>query len=309
MSFAPPSGPPPPSVPEGWKAQYDDRYHAWFYVDLATGKSQWDRPEAPPPRGDGNFPTDSLPPSYSNAGPGDPAALASAGDQKQHMGSNNPYNPSTNTGPGNASPHMIDEDARLAAKLQAEEDARAGTRGTGAGPGDRGASSDYYNNASRPQSTGLGGYAAGSASHSPMPEQEQKRSKGGFLSKLMGKSSSSRPSRPQQQYASYTQQGPPPGAYYGGGGYPPQHGPQPGYGGGYGGYPQQGGYYQQQPLRRQGGGGMGTAGAAALGVGGGLLGGMLIADAIDDHHDNDDYGGGGGGDDYGGGDDFGGGDF
>lgn len=29
MSFAPPSGPPPPSVPEGWKAQYDDRYHAW----------------------------------------------------------------------------------------------------------------------------------------------------------------------------------------------------------------------------------------------------------------------------------------
>ncbi|KAJ5518451.1 WW/Rsp5/WWP [Penicillium expansum] len=295
MSFAPPSGPPPPSVPEGWKAQYDDRYHAWFYVDLATGKSQWDRPEAPP--------------TACNAGPGDPAAIASAGDQKQHMGSNNPYNPSTNTGPGNASPHMIDEDARLAAKLQAEEDARAGIRGPGAGLGDRGASSDYYNDASRPQSTGPGGYAAGPASHSPMPEQEQKRSKGGFLSKLMGKSSSSRPARPQQQYASYVQQGPPPGAYYGGGGYPPQQGPQPGYGGGYGGYPQQGGYYQQQPPRRQGGGGMGTAGAAALGVGGGLLGGMLIADAIDDHHDNDDYGGGGGGGDDYGGDDFGGGDF
>lgn len=30
MSFAPPSGPPPPSVPEGWKAQYDERYHAWY---------------------------------------------------------------------------------------------------------------------------------------------------------------------------------------------------------------------------------------------------------------------------------------
>ncbi|KAI2698723.1 hypothetical protein CBS147332_8515 [Penicillium roqueforti] len=305
MSFAPPSGPPPPSVPEGWTAQYDDRYHAWFYVDLATGKSQWDRPEA-----------NSLPPSYSNAGPGDPAAIASAGDQKKHMGSNNPYNPSTNTGPGNTSPNTIDEDARLAAKLQAEEDARAGTRGTGAGLGDRGASSDYYNDTSRPQSTGPGGYAAVPASsHSPMPEQEQKRSKGGFLSKLMGKSSSSssRPPRPQQQYASYAQQGPPPGAYYGGGGYPPQHGqpaygPGPGYGGGYGGYPQQGGYYQQQPPRRQGGGGMGTAGAAALGVGGGLLGGMLIADALEDHHDNDDYGG-GGGDDYGGGDDFGGDDF
>lgn len=228
------------------------------------------------------------------------------------MGSNNPYNPSTNAGPGNANSHVIDEDARLAAKLQAEEDARAGTRGAGAGSGDRGASSDYYNDASRPQSTGPGGYATGSASHSPMPEQAQKRSKGGFLSKLMGKSLS-KPSRPQQQYASYAQQGPPPGAYYGGG-YPPQQGPQPGYGlsgpgygGGYGGFPQQGGYYHQQPPRRQGGGGMGTAGAAALGVGGGLLGGLLIADAIDDFHDNDDYGG--GGDDYGGGDDFGGGDF
>ncbi|CAI7620648.1 unnamed protein product [Penicillium glandicola] len=313
MSFAPPSGPPPPSVPEGWKAQYDDRYHAWFYVDLATGKSQWDRPEGPPPRDDDNLPPNSRAPSYSSAGPGDPAAIASAGDQKQHMGSNNPYNPSANTGPGHASPNMIDEDARLAAKLQAEEDSRAGTRGTGGGSGDRGASSDYYNNASRPQSTGPSGYAAGPASHSPMPEQEQKRSKGGFFSKLMGKSSSSRPPRPQQQYASYAQQGPPPGAYYGGG-YPPQPGPYgqpgPGYGGGYGGYPQQGGYYQQQPSRRQGGG-MGTAGAAALGVGGGLLGGMLIADALDDDHDHGDYGGGGGGDDYGGGggDDFGGGDF
>lgn len=30
MSFAPPSGPPPPSVPEGWKAQYDDRYQTWY---------------------------------------------------------------------------------------------------------------------------------------------------------------------------------------------------------------------------------------------------------------------------------------
>ncbi|KAJ5959084.1 WW/Rsp5/WWP [Penicillium vulpinum] len=309
MSYAPPSGPPPPSVPEGWTAQYDDRYHAWFYVDLATGKSQWDRPEVPPPRDDGNLPPNYHAPSYSNAGPGDPAAIASMGDQKQPMGSNNPYNSSTNTGPGNASPHMIDEDARLAAKLQAEEDAQARTRGTGAGPGDRGTSSDYYNDVSRPQSTGPGGYVAGPAS--PMPEQEQKRSKGGFLSKLLGKtsSSSSRPPRQQQQYASYAQQGPPSGAYYGGGGYPPQHSPQPGYGhpgqgygGGYGGYPQQGGYYQQRPSRRQGGGGMGTAGAAALGVGGGLLGGMLIADAMDDDHD-DDYGG--GGDDYGGGDDGG----
>ncbi|KAJ5345522.1 WW/Rsp5/WWP [Penicillium brevicompactum] len=303
MSFAPPPGPPPPSVPEGWKAQYDERYHAWFFIDLATGKSQWEQPEGPPQRNHGEPPVHSPPPSY-NTGASDPAALAAAGDKKQ-MGSNNPYNPGN---AHSASPNTMDEDARLAAKLQAEEDARA-HRGTPSG-GDRGASDDYYNNA---QQSGPS-YAAG-PSQSPLPEREEKRSKGGFLSKLMGKSSSK--PRPQQQYASYAQQGPPPGAYYGGGGYPPQPGPQlgyghpgPGYGGGYGGYPQQGGYYQQPP-RKQGGGGMGTAGAAALGVGGGLLGGMLIADAIEDHHD-DDYGNNdyGGGDDYGGGgDDFGGGDF
>lgn len=257
-------------------------------MNIETGKSQWDRPEAPTPRPDGPPPGDA-PPSYHHAGPADPAAVASAGDKKHTMASNNPYNPS-NASQGTASPR-VDDDARLAAKLQAEEDARAagGSRGAG-GPG---AAGDYYSEPSGPQA----GYAPGPSSQSPMPEQ--KRSKGGFLSKLMGKSSGSS-SRPQQpQYASYPQQQPQ-GAYYGG--YPPQ---QPGYGyppGGYGGYPQQGGYYPQQPPRRQGGGGMGTAGAAALGVGGGLVGGMLLADAMEDHHDYDDGGGydGGDGGDFGG---------
>ncbi|KAJ5105119.1 hypothetical protein NUU61_002466 [Penicillium alfredii] len=289
--YAPPSGPPPPSVPEGWKPQYDDRYQTWFYVNLATGKSQWERPEAPAPRDEAASP-DVPPPSYDQAGPTDPTTKASIGDKKQSMGSNNPYNPA-NSAQSSPSPN-IDEDARLAAKLQAEEDARANTRDAGT----PGAASDYYNKPSRPQSTGAGAYAPGPSSQSPMPEQ--KRSKGGFLSKLMGKSSgsSARPPQPQPQA-----QPPPPGGYYGG--YPPQ----PGYGypgPGYGGYPAQGGYYPQQPPRKQGGG-MGTAGAAALGVGGGLLGGMLLADAADDwgdHHDGgyDDGGYDGGGDDFGGGD-------
>jgi hypothetical protein len=30
--FAPPSTPPPPKVPEGWKAQWNDQYKEWFYV-------------------------------------------------------------------------------------------------------------------------------------------------------------------------------------------------------------------------------------------------------------------------------------
>ncbi|KAJ5813868.1 uncharacterized protein N7503_000618 [Penicillium pulvis] len=311
--FTPPPGPPPPSLPEGWKAQYDERYQSWFFVNLITGKSQWERPETPAPSTDGA--SSELPPSYDNAGSADPAALANAGDQKRPLASNNPYNPTTSSR-GTASP-MIDDDARLAAKLQAEEDARASSGSRG--PGTPGAAADFYSGQNAPQSTGS--YASEQIAGGSAPEQKS-RSRG-FLSKLMGKSSSS--SRPPQQsrpqYASYPQQ-PPPNAGYGR--YPQQQAPGYGYqAAGYGGYPSQGGYYQQQPQQKHG---MGTAGAAALGVGGGLLGGLLIADAVEgmeDHHDydnggygGDDYGGGGGGGgDFGGGGfddgggDFGGGDF
>ena len=273
-------------------------------MNIATGKSQWERPEAPASHPDG--PPNEPPPSYDHAGSAGSPAAAGVGDKKQSMASNNPYNPA-NTLRNTASPNTIDDDARLAAKLQAEEDARAGgaSGSSNRDTGSSGAAGDYYNGPSGPQPTGPG-YAPSPSSQGPAPEQ--KRSKGGFFSKLMGKSSgsSSRPP-PQPQYASYPQQPPHPGYHPG---YSPQP-PQPGYGcppggyGGYGGYPQQGGYYPQQPPRKQGGG-MGTAGAAALGVGGGLLGGMLIADAVEDHHDYDD---GGGGWDGGDGGDFGGGDF
>ncbi|KAJ6107912.1 hypothetical protein N7523_009235 [Penicillium sp. IBT 18751x] len=304
-SFNPPPGPPPPSVPEGWKAQYDERYQTWFYVNIATGKSQWDPPQAPPTSADGPPPSEP-PPSYNQTGPAGPGVTGTIGDKKQSMASNNPYNPS-NASQSRDSQSMIDEDARLAAKLQAEEDARGGS-GDSRGP-PAGTAADYYSNPSQPPVAGAG-YSPGPSSQSPMPEQ--KRSKGGFLSKLMGKSSgsSSRPSQPQ--YASYPQQQP--GGYYGG--YSQQSAPRPGYGypqQGYGGYPPQGGYYPQQPPPRKSGG-MGTAGAAALGVGGGLLGGMLLADAVEDmgdhqDYDNGGYDGGGGGWDDGGGGDFGGGDF
>ena len=32
--FAPPSGPPPPRVPEGWKAQWNAQYSEWYAADL-----------------------------------------------------------------------------------------------------------------------------------------------------------------------------------------------------------------------------------------------------------------------------------
>lgn len=232
----------------------------------------------------------SPPPAYENSGPPNPAALSSA-SEKAPLGSNNPYNPArTGDSPS------TEDDARLAAQLQAEEDARAGVATNPA----KGAASNYYTEPSQPQ---LGprpssqGTPANSQTATPEPRQ-QSRSRG-FLSKLMGKHSSSSSSsgytrppapapRPPPQPYAYQQ-----GGYYGG--YPPQ---QPmGYGYGYPPYAPQSGYYPGMQRRNNG---MGTAGAAALGVGGGLLGGALLAGAMDDWGDHD--GGGFGGDDMGGGD-------
>ncbi|KAL2216821.1 putative WW domain protein [Thermoascus aurantiacus ATCC 26904] len=269
MSFAPPPGPPPPLVPEGWKAQFDDR----FFVNLSTGVSQWEPPQRPAHQDEASHaaPPSEPPPSYEQSGPANPAAAAAAGDKKTTLGSNNPYN---QPGAGGSS---LEDDARLAAQLQAEENARA------AGRSPAGASADYYNQG--PAQTPPPGVQGS------MLEPQQQRSKsGGFLSKLLGKASGKHSSgygNPSPQYGGYP---PPQGGY---GGYPHQ---QPGYGGypggGYGpggGYPPQGGFYPPQgygaPPRRHGGG-LGTAGAAALGIGGGLLGGALLANALDNDYED-----------------------
>lgn len=253
-----------------------------FFVNLLTSKSQWEEPVAP-----AQAESTEEPPSYENTGAAHPAALAGAGE-KHSLGSNNPYN-SPGAADGESS---TDSDARLAAQLQAEEEARAG----------RGRSGDYNAGSSnnlqlppRPESGGSHSRHASQDGRAEESERGHSRGKKGFFSKLMGKSSSSsssgyaRPSaspRPPQQYA-YQQPYPPQPGYYGGG-YPPQ---PMGYGG-YGGYP--GGGYYGQPQRS----GMGAGGAAALGVGGGLLGGMLLADAFDGDMGGGDMGGGdmGGGD-------------
>ncbi|KAL4812835.1 hypothetical protein BDW67DRAFT_169425 [Aspergillus spinulosporus] len=340
MSFAPPPGPPPPSVPEGWTTQYDDNYKQWFFVNLATGRSQWEPPQptstsapstqvhTPVPASEqaqSNTHTDipAPPPSYEESGPGNPSAVASAEatDKKtaHSLPSNNPYNGESASSPGTpgasgsgsgARKDTVDSDAELAARLQAEEDARAGSAAPGAAAG-------YYNSNDSPHSQSSTPLASAG------DREKGKEKKKGFFSKLMSKAASASGSRPgfapphphHQQPAAFGR--PPPGSYgapspgpgYGGPGgyYPPQHGygppvgygPQPGYG-----YPPHGFYGSgMQPQRRHGGGGMGMAGAAALGVGGGLIGGALLADAIDDDHD---YGGDYGGGDFGGGDDFGG---
>ncbi|KAK8097420.1 hypothetical protein PG984_016559 [Apiospora sp. TS-2023a] len=45
--YAAPSGPPPPTVPEGWATRWNEQYQAWFYVNTYTKKSQWDKPTGP----------------------------------------------------------------------------------------------------------------------------------------------------------------------------------------------------------------------------------------------------------------------
>ncbi|KJZ77087.1 hypothetical protein HIM_03408 [Hirsutella minnesotensis 3608] len=325
--FAPPSGPPPPHAPEvpaGWAARWNDQYKEWFYVNVYTKQSQWERPTAPVfPVGDNAY--HDPPPVYE---PGHTPALT---DTKK-----NPYEaPVSSDHHGGSS--TMDEDAKLAAKLQAEEDAKARTNPGGPQPpAGYGGPNSYQSQGGNAYSQSPSPYPQGNSSRPPeqfpqdLPARD--KGKGGLLGKLFGGKGKmpmggSQGGYSQGGYGGYSpqpQQGyyqsPPPQQY---GGYPNQGPPMGGYGGGYGapgGY--QGGYggqpgYAQQPQKKPGMGGMGMAGAA-LGVGGGLLGGALLANAVHHHHEheeqeaymdgyqdaqNDDFGGG----DYGG--DFGGDDF
>ncbi|EME86864.1 uncharacterized protein MYCFIDRAFT_71596 [Pseudocercospora fijiensis CIRAD86] len=269
--FAPPVGPPPPKVPEGWKAVWNDQYKEWFYVNTHTKQSQWDKPTEAAHATSGDAPPGGAPPGY------DHSQSKSTGPEKPALGSNNPFN---GTAGGAGSSHAVSEDERLARQLQQEEDARAQQSS-------RGASDSYYQGGAANQQSN---YGSPYGVQSPAPGQEGDRgskSKGGLFGKLKDKLGAAPPSssRPgyaqqygQQQYGGgYAQQGhggyPPPQQY---GGYPQQ---------GYGGYPPQGGYYGGQQAPRRGGGGMGAMGGAALGVGAGLIGGALIADAIGDRED------------------------
>lgn len=270
--YAPPAGPPPPKVPEGWKAVFNDQYKEWFYVNIYTKQSQWDKPTEPiyPP---GEAPPDGAPPGY------DPHT-AQATTEK---GSNNPFLPQQHSGAGPAPGASSDEE--YARQLQEQENARATSSG--------GMNSNYYNGPPQPQ------YGQSSQYDQQLPPRQEKKGLLGKLSsKLSGSSSSSR------QYGGYPGGGYPqqyPRQQYGYGHGPP--GPygygQPGYGAPYGGG--YGGGYGGYPPRRSGG--MGAGGGAALGLGAGLLGGALIADSINDGQEDayqEGYDDGGGGDDGGG---------
>ncbi|CAK7266858.1 hypothetical protein SEPCBS57363_002304 [Sporothrix epigloea] len=300
--FQAPSGPPPPRVPEGWVARWNDQYKEWFYVNTVTKKSQWDKPTAPA-TGVSDDPG-GPPPNYS------PGSGPAPSDSKKNPFTSSNTNFSDGDRRGGRSPFSQEqEDERLARQMQQEENQRAfGTGGQGGG-----AASSYMSGAGSGPHVGSG----------PSADADGSSGQRGLFGKLFNKNKNSA----QQQYGSGNNGGYP-GQGYGPTGYantppPPQQG-YGGYGGGYGqpsggyygGPPQQQGYYGGPPQGYYGGGGyqqqqpqrqgMGTAGAAALGVGGGLLGGMLLGEAMDGGDGGGDGGGDWGGDD-GGGD--GGGDF
>ncbi|KAG9527405.1 hypothetical protein KCU93_g5297, partial [Aureobasidium melanogenum] len=294
--YAPPPGPPPPRVPEGWKAQWNDQYKEWFYVNMHTKQSQWEKPTEPAYPSSGG-PPPGAPPGY------DSHQSQNTGPEKGGYGSNNPYGGSSIHSAGSS--HNVNDDEAFARKLQAEEEARARQSGQ---PTSRGASDSYYSSGAPQYQSQTPQYQSQSQPQysNELPARDQDRGKkGGLFGKLLGKASGSS-SRPTQGYGqqSYGQQGYPQQQY---GGYPQQ---------GYGGYPPQQAY-AQQPQRKHGG--MGGMGGMALGAGAGLLGGALLMDGVDHMEDNaydQGYANGGGGDDYGnddygggGGDDFGGGDF
>ncbi|KAK8087638.1 hypothetical protein PG997_002599 [Apiospora hydei] len=77
--YAPPAGPPPPVVPEGWTSRWNEQYQAWFYVNLYTKKSQWDKPTSPAE--DPNAPVPSGPPP-SQATAEKPTAPSEAAAEK-----------------------------------------------------------------------------------------------------------------------------------------------------------------------------------------------------------------------------------
>jgi hypothetical protein len=267
-------------------------------VNIYTKKSQWDKPTSPvyPPNEDG-APSDP-PPGY-DAGHGGSTAT---GDVKK-----NPYTTDERPPFASAGSTHSDPDAAYAAKLQAEEEARA--RGSPAysqpgGPFPSGQSP--YPAQHAPYGQQGGGSGSGEQYPQELPPRDRGKgsSSGGLFGKLLNKAqakvggSGSHGGQYQQQHygghqqgyypqqQGYQQQGYPGG--YGG----PQY-QQQGYGRGYGGGGYGGGYgggggMYGQPQRR-GGGGMGMAGGAALGLGAGVLGGALIGSAISGGDEQDAY--------------------
>ncbi|KAK6840893.1 hypothetical protein PG987_001753 [Apiospora arundinis] len=244
--FAPPAGPPPPTVPEGWAARYNAQYSAWFYVNLYSKKSQWDKPTAPAE--DPNAPVPSGPPP----GHQEPAPTPT---------------PAPAPAPAAAEPPKTEEKPSAErAFMEAAPPPIPVTTGGAAGADGKEAKGGFFNKiVGQFQEKTKGAFPGQQQQQQqPTPPQERGDPYGG------GGAAPPYQQQPQQQY--YSSPPPQQQGYYGAP--PPQQYYQPQ--GGYYAPPQQ---YQQAPAPEKKKG-MGTMGGAALGIGAGLLGGALISNAI-----------------------------
>ena len=208
-------------------------------MNLLTKKSQWDRPAAPAETASVHDEPGGPPPTYSY-------------DQ-----SGNTQDPEKRTKSATTKQEEEENDARYAAQLQAEEDARANRSGMMPDANYATKPIPIVDNYQSERSTGK---------------------KGGFLGKLLGKYIHQPSAGRQQQY--YPPQGYGPARYESG--YPQTSHSYPPHQGFHGSSGTMG-----MPPRRGHGFPGGAMGGAALGVGGGLLGGALLADAIGDHNRHD----------------------
>ncbi|KAK7990129.1 HET-domain-containing protein [Apiospora arundinis] len=258
--FAPPAGPPPPTVPEGWAARYNAQYSAWFYVNLYSKKSQWDKPTAPaedpnapvpsgpPPGHQEPAPTPTPAPAPAPAAAEPPKTEEKPSAERAFMEAAPPVDNATRPGAAPPSP------------------AYSGDNRGAAGADGKEAKGGFFNKiVGQFQEKTKGAFPGQQQQQQqPTPPQERGDPYGG------GAAAPPYQQQPQQQY--YSSPPPQQQGYYGAP--PPQQYYQPQ--GGYYPPPQQ---YQQAPAPEKKKG-MGTMGGAALGIGAGLLGGALISNAI-----------------------------
>ncbi|KNG50882.1 hypothetical protein TW65_01860 [Stemphylium lycopersici] len=84
-----PTPPVGPTVPEGWAQEYDSRSQRWYYVEKATGRSQWNPPSCIPPRSATFQPDVRMPSPYQNFTRGDEErSRIRSNSQPQRPGSN-----------------------------------------------------------------------------------------------------------------------------------------------------------------------------------------------------------------------------
>lgn len=262
--YAPPSGPPPPELPEGWKAVWDTRYERWFFANIYTGATTWEKPTHPVYPPGSPAPPVGGPPGYSQSAH---TPVPVAADAKI-----NPY-----------------DDTR-------SENQQAFAQNAGASGG------VYGQQSYSQQPFGQQQYGQQQYGQQSYVGQDQSRvegtKKGGLLGKLMGVAAGAKAAKMGSGHGGYPQQHGGMMGMGGMGGYPQQRM------GGMGGYPQQYGAYGRPKrsgggMGMAGGAALGLGGGM---LGGMMLANAMDDDDYQDGYQDgmDDGGGDFGGDDGGG---------